>query len=118
MYGLPDSFDPSVFVGRRLTAVTFAENVIVLEFDPHLSVSVFASVSYRTATDTELATDTPPVTQTRLVDLVGRVVTSAIARSWRDLVIELERDASITLVDDSETYESFVIGLGDREIIV
>jgi hypothetical protein len=35
MYGLPSDFDPHIFVGRRLEAITFAENVIVLAFDDH-----------------------------------------------------------------------------------
>jgi hypothetical protein len=118
MYGLPSDFDPHIFVGRRLEAITFAENVIVLAFDEQLTVSVSGSVPYRGAADAELSVDTPPVPTTTLVTLVGGVVAATDLRSPRELILQFEGGASATLLDDSDDYESYLINTGTREIVV
>jgi hypothetical protein len=118
MYGFAMDFNPHVFVGRRLLSVSFAENLITLEFDGGLTVTVLNAVPYRSAPDSEYCVDSPPVSSSSLPSLVGRAVEAASMDPPRELMLELEGGGLINLVDDSESYESLVIRVDDREIIV
>jgi hypothetical protein len=118
MYGLPSDFDPDIFVGRELETISFAVNVVVLAFANRLTVSVSGSLPYRAPGEKEMAVNRPPVAQTSLVSLVGRRVVTCELKSSRELILRFEGDGSLTLLDDSETYESYIVSTGDREIIV
>lgn len=118
MYGLPADFDPSVFVGRDLESVTFAVNTIVLSFSDRLAVSISGRVPYRGPKSAESGVDDPPVSRTTLTTLVGHKVRGFDLLSPRELVLDFGDGGSITLLDDSDTYESYLINTGDREIIV
>lgn len=118
MYGLPDDFDPGVFVGRRLESITFAENVIVLTFSEGVTVSISGTVFYQEAADTPRRRERPLTTHTSFVGAVGRTVEATDLKSPQELILRLEKGFSITLVDDSDEYESYLISLGDRDIAV
>lgn len=118
MYGLPDDFDPGVFVGRRLESITFAENVTVLTFSEAVTVSISGAVLYQEAADTPQRRERPLTTHTSLVSAVGRAVEATELKSPQELILRLEKGFLITLVDDSDEYESYLISLGDREIVV
>ena len=117
MYGLPDDFDPGVFVGRRLESITFAENVIVLTFSEAVTVSIAGTVLYQEAADTPQRRERPLTTHTGLVG-AGGAVESTELKSPRELILRLEKGFLVTLVDDSDEYESYLIALSDREIVV
>ncbi|MGB9377097.1 MAG: hypothetical protein WCB04_06240 [Mycobacteriales bacterium] len=118
MYGLPANFQPTIFEGRQLTSVTFAENVIHLNFDEELSVSVLDAVAYRNASDNDEMVDAPPLASTSLVSLVGQYVTAGRVESSRQLLLELEGGGWLRLTDNSEMYESFIITIDGKETIV
>ena len=118
MYGLPSDFDPQIFVGRQMERVTFAVNVIAISFDNQLTVSVLGSLPYRPAGELENLVDRPPALRTRLVSLVGRNVVAFDLKSPRELNLEFEGGASITLLDDSDSYECYLINTGKHEVIV
>lgn len=118
MFGLPADFDAQMFIGRTLSSVTFAENLINLHFDEELTVTVLGSISYRTAAEGEETVDTPPLATTTLPGLVGRVVVSCQVRSPRELVVGFDGGGSVRFVDDSDMYESFTIRGADTEIVV
>lgn len=118
MYGLPGDFNPDVFVGRRLESITFAENVIVLAFSGAVTVSISGTVLYQAAADTPQRRERPLTTHTSFVSAVGRAVETTELKSPQELILRLEKGFLITLVDDSDEYESYLISLGDREIVV
>jgi hypothetical protein len=118
MYGLPDDFDPSVFVGRRLESITFAENVIVLTFSESVTVSISGTVLYQEAAGVPQRRERPLTTHTSFVGAVGRAVEATDLKSPRELILRLGGGFLIKLVDDSDEYESYIISFGDREIIV
>jgi hypothetical protein len=118
MYGLPNDFDPGLFVGRQLETITYAVNVIVLAFASHLTVSVSGSLPYRAAAGAHTEVDRPPVSGTRLVSLIGRSVVGFDLKSPRQLILEFDGGGSLTLLDDSDTYESYLISTGEGEIVV
>ena len=118
MYGLPKDFDPIVFEGRSLDAVTFGTNVIVLTFAGPLTVSVAGTLLFQASATDSPRREAPPVTEAHLVQAVGRTVLTADATSSRELQLQMSSGAVITLLDDSPHYESFSISLGDTEIVV
>jgi hypothetical protein len=118
MYGLRSDFDPSVFVGHRLERVTFAENVILLVFSEALTVSISGTVLYQDAADTSPKRERPPVAHTSLVGAVGRTVEATELKSPQELILRLEGGFSITLLDDSDEYECYLISVGDHETVV
>jgi hypothetical protein len=46
MYTLPDDFDPSVFVGRKVGRLSFTSNTLVLSFDGDISVDVESEIRH------------------------------------------------------------------------
>ncbi len=118
MYGLPDDFDPDVFLGRRLESVTFAVNVVVLGFSDQLTVSISGTVVYQESPDSGERREQPPAVQTSLIAAVGRAVETTELKSPRELVLWLEKGFRLVLLDDSDMYECYLISLGDREIVV
>jgi hypothetical protein len=118
MYGLPRDFDPDIFRGRRLEAVTYAENVIVLVFSDHCTVSISGRVRYQTAADAPLVTEQPPVAHTCLVVAVGQTVEATNMRSPQELILHFERGATVTLLDESSSFESYLIEVDGRTIVV
>jgi len=118
MYGLPADFDPDVFVGRRLEYVTYGENVIGLNFGDDLTVSVYGPVRYQESAGAPATTERPSVAQTRLVAAVGQLVEATDLRSPKELILRLENGATVTLLDDSNEFESFLLEVAGRTIAV
>ena len=118
MYGLPDDFDPNIFVERQLESVTYGVNVIVLAFANRLTVSISGSLPYSVDEHAEVRVDRPPVLSTVFVSLVGRIVRSFDLKSPRELILKFEGGGSVTLLDDEEMYECYLINTGEREIVV
>lgn len=98
--------------------MTFAENVIVRAFSNTLIVSVSGTVLYHESPDGPERRERPMAAQTSLIGAVGRAVEATELKSPRELILQLERGFLITLLDDSDVYECYLISLGDREIVV
>jgi hypothetical protein len=47
MYGLPQHFDASVFVGRTLDHVPFTANTVHFAFDGDVAIKLFSSCQHR-----------------------------------------------------------------------
>lgn len=118
MYDFPDDFDPNVFIGTQLTLVAYAENLINLTFDEALRITALGDIAYRASNGGDEIIESPPVSFSSLVALVGRRVTGAIVRSPRTLALTFERNGSLTLTDGSDVFESFILRVGDREIVI
>ncbi len=116
MYGLPDTFDATIFVGQTLLQVTFSENTVQLLFDGGTSVTIMSSFDVRTGESSE--EQAIPVRSSSAMSLVGHAVTSAEGKRDGTLTLTLSGDTSITVHDDSEEYESYVIKVGDQEVYV
>lgn len=118
MYGLPADFDAQMFVGRTLSSATFAENVLHINFDEELTLTVLDSVVYRTSALAEEEVDSPPMSTTSLVSLVGQQVTSGQVANPRELILELDGGGYMRFVDATDMYESFIITVDGKETIV
>lgn len=105
MYGIPQDFDSQdVFLGRRMSSVTFAENLISLVFDGDVVVTVFGSISYRETAAAEERNDQPPVSTSSLVAFIGQAVVTSKVDPPRRIILGLEGGGSLLLSDDSDIY--------------
>lgn len=119
MYGLPGDFDPTVFVGRRLEAVTYGENYIRLDFGVGLGIVALSDVAHQATKGSGFSVDRVPSSDpSSLHTYVGRDVVAALVDPPRRLELALDGGGRIRLTDDSDQYESFVISIGSDEIVV
>jgi len=118
MYGLPQDFDTSVFVGKSLQLVSFTANTIHLAFDDEVSITVESSFAHDLGQTGPPTVETVPVRESRLMQLVERTVVRAEARDRGTLVLYFDNGQTFFCFDDLPQYESYSITLGDRQIIV
>jgi hypothetical protein len=131
MYGWPKDLDHEIFVGHLAEAVTFAENVIVLVFSDGLVVSISGTVVYQRSPDAAVErerADAPlkrararvelPLERTGLIGVVGQVVEGVELRSPKEVILRFEDGFSVTLLDDNDDYECYLIEVDGRKIAV
>jgi uncharacterized protein DUF6188 len=116
MYGLPENFDASVFVGRRLEQVSFTANTLRLLFDEEVAITLEASFIHRQQ-GREKKEAVPPQSS-ELMKLLGRTVRRAEGRRDGTLTLEFDEGEAIVCLDDSPQYESFHIQIRDKELHV
>jgi hypothetical protein len=117
MYGLPVTFDTSVFVGRELDEVCFTTNTITFSFKGVL-ITVMGSFIHRDKQRTTANKQRVPVSSSSLMSLAGKAVRLAEAREDGTLTLYFTNGNALILLDDSQEYESYTIRIGDEETIV
>jgi hypothetical protein len=115
MYGIPDDFDPKVFVGSTLTTVRFGAYQVQITFD-HLDqegrtvraipVSVEGAYEHRGPGGAWLDAGNVPHPQSRLMQLTNHTVVDAVVESRERLRLAFDHDQTLTLIDTPD-YESF-----------
>jgi hypothetical protein len=118
MYGLPKSFDPSVFRGKTLDQVCFTVNSITLSFEGRILLTILGTFILRERTNARAVKQAVPVMTSNLMSLTGKTVQNAQASTDGTLVLRFEGGRTLTLVDDSRMYESYALRIGDNEIVV
>lgn len=118
MYGLPEDFDVSIFVGRELVQVSFTTNTVHLAFGGDVAITTETSFVLRLSGWTEEARQELPVESSNLMALIGHRVRLANAATDGTLTLHFEGGGILTFVDDSKEYESYHIHTPDREIVV
>lgn len=118
MYGLPPDFDGQAFVGQILSSITFTVNTIHLLFGSDVVLTVLSTYAYRLAADGVGHTEQVPVTETAVPSLIGRQVTSTNVTEGRNFTLGFDSGAEFSCIDDSDEYESYIIKIYGREIIV
>jgi hypothetical protein len=119
MYGFPEDFDGSVFVGRVLEVVSYSSNSIFLGFDNRVSITVESSFEYHPAiTEGHVERQHVPVGSSNLMQLVGRSVEGVEAQRDGTLTIRFNGGHVFRCFDDQPDYESYRIAYGDDEIFV
>jgi hypothetical protein len=118
MYGLPVNFDMSVFVGKKLDLICYSANTINLSFENKTSITIMNSFMHQTSSDEMSQKQSIPLRTSDLVCLSGTAVDSAKGGQDGSLVLYFENGHILTIFDDSREYESYVIRIGNKEIIV
>jgi hypothetical protein len=117
MYGLPSDFDVSPFIGRRLDSVTFYEFMVHFSFEDGPQVSAESGFLFRRSSG-ELVRQTPPISQSDVIGLVGKLVTSASASEEGTLNLTFDNGAFVEFRDDLPNYESYSVYIGGQRTIV
>lgn len=119
MYGLPEDFDGSFFVGRVLEYVTFSANSVALVFDSAVCLTIESSFEYQpSGKNVQVERQCVPADSSTVMQLIGRSVEA----------VEFERAGTLTLhfvggqvfrcFDDQAHYESYRIAHGNDETFV
>lgn len=102
-------------MGEVLSAITFTVNTILFSLGND-SISVESEYSYRIPPDTYH--DMIPVQNTRVVDLIGKIVQAVETPDIRTLQVQFDNGRELIIKDSSDIYESFSIQIGDRRFII
>ena len=116
MFGLPDDFDASFFVGAVLLQICIGFHEVVLRFDRDVQLTFEGNV--RVSAGAEFETfERPPDAGAALVAALQQRVSSA--SGLKDGTLSLEFDTvSLVVLDSEERYESYQIQHGDEVIVV
>jgi len=119
MYGLPSDFEASQLVGCVLEYVLFSENNVVFYFSDYVYVKVESSFAYSSCREVlDIDPIRVPVRESNVMQLLGGAIESAHASAEGTLVIRFAGGRCLAFFDDSKEYECYVIGMGEKEIIV
>lgn len=121
MHGLPKGFDGMVFVGRCVEQVCFSQNTLHLDFGDDLSITSESLVVHERVADGGPVWServSVPVETCGLMRLIGPSITHSRVVDDANLILEFEDGQILHIMDDSKTYESYRIRVGDREIFV
>lgn len=116
MYGIPDNFDPSFFVGATPDSISFGSCVINLHLsDPTIQVRIMGSYDHAGPDDAWLdKVHELPVAESRLMRIAGKQITAAVVESAQALVLTFADGQLLRILDDSEGYESFLVETADH----
>ena len=117
MYRLPKDFDASFFVGRRIELICFGENTVSFHFNDDLLVTVESAFAYVDRDGAEQLSEIPAV-GTNVLKLLGKSVRQSTGSDDGTLNLAFENGDTLKILDTSDQYESYKIGLGDDTIIV
>ena len=119
MYGLPEDFDPSFFIGRRLELICFGENTVNLHFDGELHITIESAFIYHAPeTDSTGQREEIPVLSSEIMRLIGSSIIDCSASTDGALSLTFENDRRLQILDTSSQYESYRIDYGQMNVIV
>ena len=119
MYGLPKDFDVSVFVGKELTQICFAINLVSIHFEKGIRITSEESLGYSLSTENNADANMVyqiPVRNCEIMELIGHTITEATVEGRGGLRLRFDNGHSLIFYDDKPNYESYHIQLGDEEI--
>jgi hypothetical protein len=117
MYGLPKGFNTTKFIGRTLDEVSFTLNTICFSFDENIGITVESSLEHCDR-DGQVYRVAPPVSDSRLMRLVGGLVESADAATDGTLILRFNDGQTLTCFDESADYECYHIWFGNNQVVV
>ena len=118
MYGLPADFNAQIFVGRILQQIRFGPYSVHFDFNDSLAVDLESAYMLRLDPHSEATTEELPVASSSLMVLAGKTVEAAIAQLPGTLELVFEGGVSLSLLDTSDRYESYLIRSGNNLVVV
>ena len=115
VHGVPDDFDYSVFAGATLARVCFGAYAVELDFSPSegpdpLSVTLEGAYVHAGPQAEGWCDEVRlPTESSRLMQLTNHRVTQAARLDSSRMKLDFDHGHSLTLVDDTDQYESFQI---------
>lgn len=123
MYGLPRDIDVSFFVGKTLHVVSFAVNVIYLDFDSGVRISIESSFHHQQKHEVvnhQLGTmqSVYMIQTSSLMQLAGHEVVTALGTDDGTLTLTFDHGQVLQCLDDSEGYECYSFTDGEQLWVV
>jgi len=118
MYVLSKDFDVSMLVGKKLELICFSSNTINLSFEEDVSITILGSFIYRRDPNESKSVQKVPVSSSDLMCLTDQTVRYAEACEQGSLDLHFDNGQDLLLLDDSRDYESYIVRIGIKEIIV
>jgi hypothetical protein len=117
MYKLDSSTDLSPLIGKELIQVCIGLHQVILRFIGELSITIQCLYFFSKEGDTLEGSGEDPSISKNLVFLLGHSIESAQIQGDNKMTINFSNSSCLTLVNDSEVYESFIVTDGRFEII-
>ena len=123
MYGLPKDIDLSFFVGNTLNVVSFAVNVIHLNFDGGVCINIESSFQHHQQHDVELhqigtLQSMHGIQASSLMQLAGHSVITAVGTEVGTLTLTFDHGHVLHCLDDLQGYECYNFTDGERLWVV
>jgi Family of unknown function (DUF6188) len=118
MYGLSSLINVSEFTGKELSQVCYTVNTICLAFEGDISITVMGSLIYTNGDLDSICKESLPLSSSNLMCLIGQTVRFAERGEDGSLTLNFENGHILTILDDSQEYESYSVCIGTNEIIV
>lgn len=121
MYGIPEDFDPAIFVGAMVERVCFGPYIVHVDFgvEEGLRLSIEGTFEHSgTADGGWQDAGQPPIDSSRLVRLAGQTVKTAVVKDAQTLALSFDDDQALHVYDSSRQYESFQIHHGQDVWVV
>jgi hypothetical protein len=112
VHGVPENFDTSVFVGATLGRVSFGAYSVQLDFgaEETLYITVEGAYVHAGPASEGWADEVRlPVGTSRLMQLTNHEVVDAARLDRERLRLTFDHGHTLTLIDDTDQYESFQI---------
>ncbi|MBL1180479.1 MAG: hypothetical protein HND27_05170 [Bacteroidetes bacterium] len=117
MHGLPKNTDLNFLIGQDLIQVCIGENDLLLNFSENCTIEILSTCKLVQGKKI-LKIESYPVSASLLCSLIGSKVVSYEISDQGALMLSLNNDAFLTIYDDSDNYESYIIKYSDKEIVV
>lgn len=118
MYRLPKTQDLSFLIGVELEQVCVGRHAVILNFDRSVQISMLTSFAIASRRgELPVTHDDSVAGGSAMLACLGESVARAEATDDGGLLLEFVSGTTLTIIDDSEQYESFWIGYGDELIV-
>jgi hypothetical protein len=117
MYELPAGLDVSFFAGQQLIQVAVGQNEIVFHFHPDVVVTAVGQLAFGPGGSAGSSQAGPLLAQTACA-LLGRMVTVARIIDSTTLRLVFDDESFVDFVDDSTSFESFIMETSPGVIVV
>jgi hypothetical protein len=114
MYGVSNDLPVDEFNGCQVLQICFGENEIIINFDGHKSILIMSKIKIENENIFEIENFLE--NSNTLNKLIGKKITDC---SLIHCGIKLSFGSeSISIIDDSAEFESFIISVGDKKYII
>jgi hypothetical protein len=118
MHGIPEHTDFSFMIGRELESLGVGLHSVSFAFDGDVHLTVEGAIEVVHGTEHANRYQSMRIAAVELLQFIGDRVVACAPISSRVLELTFERAPKLRLIDDDEHYESFVLGFGERTIVV
>ena len=118
MYGLPDDFDATIFVGCTLELISFTANTIHFAFDKQTSITVSGSYALKRGVHHGIERGTAPASSSQLMVLIEKQILSGQADKEGTLTLHFTDGFQLEIFDDSKDFESYSMTVGESTTYV